>query len=140
MKSKLGSTLVIGLALFMGSGCSIKGLVKKLEKEADKQADIVCECLDGDAKDECYSSSDVDYTDCQIDALKEDAKASREHLKCTLDVMKDMTKCYEDNIDCDDPQSTLTCLDKLADLEDCEELPEAVQEALAECYQDEAQN
>jgi hypothetical protein len=132
MKSKLGSPLVIAIALVMSSGCSVKSLVKQIEKEGEKQADIVCPCLDGEAEQMCYDQAVYSYSDCEIDALKEDSKASKETLNCLLDASKEMTECYEDNIDCDDPLSTLTCLDILEQA-DCPELPSEVQEALSAC-------
>jgi hypothetical protein len=135
MKRAHASTLVIGLALFLSSGCSIKSLVKQIEKESDKQADLVCGCLSGAEQDVCYDlSSGFNWGDCEIDAFKEDRSASKETLNCMLDEMKDATDCIESNLDCEDSTSIESCY--ATNGTECPELPSEVQEALNACSSD----
>ena len=133
MKRAHGSPLLLALALFVTSGCTIKSLVRQIERESSKQADIVCACIpDAALEAECHDATEFGWGDCEIDALKEDSSASKETLNCMLDAMKDATKCYEDEVDCDDPLSSLSCTEEFSSA-DCPELPEKVQTALQEC-------
>ncbi len=119
------------------TGCSIRSLVNQLEKESDKTADLVCDCFEGDLKTQCLDSASFEFDkDCAVDAYKEDADASRESLNCALDAAKEVRKCIEDKLDCDDPTSTQECYE-IYEETDCPELPDKVNDALAECYDDE---
>lgn len=131
MKRSHGSLLMLAMVLVFSGGCSIKNLSKRIQKESDKQTDLVCECLSGPEQVLCYETgSYFDWTDdCYQDAFKEDKSASRESLNCLLDEMKDVTKCLEDHLDCDDYTSSDQCYNE----SDCKDLPSSVQEALSQC-------
>lgn len=130
---KLRALSIALIAMVPLSGCTIKSLVNQIEKEYDKIGDLTCDCSpDAASKEQCLElfGTFIDNDSCTIDALQEDAKASRETLNCALDEIKAARKCLEDKLDCDDPSSAQDCL---VDTEDCPDLPDSVNEAIAEC-------
>ncbi|MFO7563857.1 MAG: hypothetical protein R6X02_14520 [Enhygromyxa sp.] len=137
MRSR-ASLLLSSLAL-LSSGCSVSSLIDKSNKEAEKTADIICgECGDlfpdfAECED-LFGRQLLRDDDCTVEALEIDKDASRETLNCMIDAQKDYNKCLEDKLDCNDPLSWSSCEDIVDQaIDDCPQLPQAVQEALAEC-------
>jgi len=136
-------TALVAAVLFMSTGCSIKILAKRVEKQGDKMADTICGCdVLADALEEGAGGSCEDFFGfyefggCEIDALELDKKASRESLSCALEGLEEVNNCLDKNFECSlESDSYETCLNK-ADEMDCPELPDEVNDALEKCYID----
>ncbi len=129
---------LLGALTLAAPACSVHSLLNQLEDESAKTGEIVCECTnvfpDTAACEAMFESyfSQVDR-DCMEDALAVDKAASKETLKCSLDVSKRYNDCIKDNLDCNDPNSFQPCQSILEDQDGCPELPEAVQTELNMC-------
>ncbi|MCB9706905.1 MAG: hypothetical protein H6711_33985 [Myxococcales bacterium] len=127
------------LPLLFLFGCSIHSQLNKIEDEAQESVDIICECNfptpDGSPCEDYFSSDPFAALDrdCVEDALAIDKKASKELLDCQLDVMKTYNKCLRDNLDCADPNSSVSCADIFNDFGACPQLPGEVQTEFGKC-------
>lgn len=132
---KARAPLVALFALFAG-GCTVDSLLNQSERQSDKTVDLLCDCTNvfpdrAACEAQFQPLFSLLESDCVEDALKEDKKASRESLKCTVKAQKEYNKCLEDNLDCNDQTSIQTCQPLLVN--DCPELPQPVQTAISAC-------
>lgn len=114
------------------SSCSVNSRLNQIDDEYAEIVDLVCSCPMAIADCESYFQSPFSFANrgCLEDALATDKAASKETLDCMLDVIKDYRKCVEDNLQCDDPNSSQACA---VDVSACPQLPEAVQIEINAC-------
>lgn len=114
------------------SSCTVNSRLNQIDDEYAEIVDLVCSCPMTIADCESYFQSPFSFVDrsCLEDALATDKAAAKETLDCMLDVIKDYRKCVEDNLQCDDPNSSQACA---VDVSACPQLPEAVQTEINAC-------
>ena len=136
--------LLAGIVL-LSTGCSVKNLANRIEKQNAKMADTICSCdeiadaFEGAGLGSCEDLfTSFEFTDCQLDALETDKKASKETLSCQLELLEDANNCLDDKFECSaDSTAYEECTD--LDYESCPELPESVYAELEKCNPDEQQ-
>lgn len=124
---------------------SIDGLIDDIIAENNGQIDLIC----GDCADEFGFASKSECDDffgyigpsrerCIDEAFKRDEAVSREYLECVKPVNEEYTTCIKDRLDCNEVTSIGPCdSDAEVGIEQCVELPNTVENALDDCWDDE---
>ncbi len=132
-------SILPGLAslALVGPGCSLHSLLDELEDEQAKSAAILCGCADifpNTAECEALAGGTA-FTArdraCTEDALAIDRAASRDTLKCILDVARRYNECLEDMFECG--RADVACEGVFEEVEACPEVPAEVDSELSKC-------
>lgn len=139
--SRVRLVATLSLGLLLGVGCSFSSLLDALEREYEETEEIVCACSGSYFEYACEGllASHPDFDDpCVIDAFELDKEASEESLDCSLHARKSYNDCMKVELDCSDFNTygsgdANNCRSQLDNLNECPELPTAVQTALNKC-------